>query len=57
MGGTSVQMCKISELMARDYQQFSDKIMPVLKLRTFSLFSPQFSYAVHRTLKVKYLVK
>ena len=49
-------MCKINELVARDYQQLSDKIMSVFKLRIFRLFSPQFSYEVHGALKVKYHV-
>jgi len=33
-------MCKINELMARDYQQLSDKILSIFKLRIFRLFSP-----------------
>lgn len=50
-------MYKISELMARDNQQLSDKIMPVFKLRIFRLFCPQFSYEMHRALQVKYRVR
>jgi len=49
-------MCKISELKAIDYQHLSDKILFVFKRRIFHLFSPQFSYEVHRALKVTYHV-